>query len=108
MKIAFYIVDVFSDQPLAGNPLAIVPEGERLEESTMRLIAREFNQSETTFLLPPRNNDAHCRLRCFTPAGQEVFGAGHNALGAWWWLAASGRLTLQGSGGIFMQGIGEQ
>jgi PhzF family phenazine biosynthesis protein len=72
----------------------------------MRRMAREFNQSETTFLLPPSLAGADWRLRCFTPAGQEVFGAGHNALGAWWWLAASGKLDLGASGRQFMQEIG--
>jgi PhzF family phenazine biosynthesis protein len=105
-NIPFYIVDVFSDEPLAGNPLAVVPEAERLDEDTMRRMAREFNQSETTFVLPPSIASADWRLRCFTPAGQEVFGAGHNALGAWWWLAASGKLDLGASGRQFMQEIG--
>jgi PhzF family phenazine biosynthesis protein len=105
-NIRFYIVDVFSDEPLAGNPLAVVPDAERLEENTMRRMAREFNQSETTFLLPPSVPGADWRLRCFTPAGQEVFGAGHNALGAWWWLAASGKLDLGVSGRHFTQEIG--
>jgi PhzF family phenazine biosynthesis protein len=63
----------------------------------MRAIAREFNQSETTFLLRPTLPGATCRLRSFTPTGAEVAGAGHNALGAWLWLEASGRLTDQGS-----------
>jgi trans-2,3-dihydro-3-hydroxyanthranilate isomerase len=105
-SIRFYIVDVFSDEPLAGNPLAVVPDAERLDEDTMRRMAREFNQSETTFVLPPSIASADWRLRCFTPAGQEVFGAGHNALGAWWWLAASGKLDLGASGRQFMQEIG--
>jgi trans-2,3-dihydro-3-hydroxyanthranilate isomerase len=105
-SIPFYIVDVFSDEPLAGNPLAVVPEAERLDENTMRRLAREFNQSETTFLLPPSLARADWRLRCFTPAGQEVFGAGHNALGAWWWLAASGKLDLGATGRQFVQEIG--
>jgi len=57
----------------------------------MRAIAREFNQSETTFLVRP-TAPADWRLRSFTPAGVEVLGAGHNALGAWLWLAHAGRL----------------
>jgi trans-2,3-dihydro-3-hydroxyanthranilate isomerase len=69
-----------------------VPDADRLDESQMRAIAREFNQSETTFLLRPQLSGATCRLRSFTPAGAQVGGAGHNALGAWLWLAAAGRL----------------
>ncbi len=70
----------------------------------MRAIAREFNQSETTFLLRPTANAADWRLRSFTPTGGEVFGAGHNALGAWLWLAASKRLPSGRT--IFRQEIG--
>ena len=93
--VRFALVDVFTDTPLAGNPLAVVPEGETIDEGLLPRIAREFNQSETTFLFPPAGPAAERRLRSFTPAGKEVSGAGHNALGAWWWLAASGGLTLR-------------
>jgi predicted PhzF superfamily epimerase YddE/YHI9 len=86
------MIDVFAYQPLNGNPLALVIDAQELSQETMQRIAREFNQSETTFLLPPTRPQADWRLRCFTPAGIEVSGAGHNALGAWWWLAEAGRL----------------
>ena len=105
--VPFYIVDVFAERPLTGNPLALVAQGERLDEATMRLVAREFNQSETTFLLPP-TTDATWRLRSFTPTGAEVIGAGHNALGAWWWLAEAGRLELAGGAGTFTQQLGDR
>ncbi len=94
--MSFYFVDVFATRPLTGNPLSLVPDADRLDESQMRAIAREFNQSETTFLLRPTRSEANCRLRSFTPVGAEVGGAGHNALGAWLWLEASGRLSDQG------------
>lgn len=95
-RVSFYFVDVFATRPLTGNPLSLVPDADRLDESEMRAIAREFNQSETTFLVRPTRSTANCRLRSFTPAGAEVGGAGHNALGAWLWLEASGRLSDQG------------
>jgi PhzF family phenazine biosynthesis protein len=88
----FAFVDVFAEHPLAGNPLAVVPDAGHLDERQMRAIAREFNQSETTFLVRPAQAAADWRLRSFTPAGVEVPGAGHNALGAWLWLAHAGRL----------------
>ena len=73
----------------------------------MRAVAREFNQSETTFVLPPTRPEATWRLRSFTPAGAEVVGAGHNALGAWWWLATAGRIELDADGGAaLVQEIG--
>ena len=107
MQIQFYFVDVFADRPLAGNPLAIVPHAERLTEEMMRRIAGELNQAETTFILAPRNGAADARLRSFTAPGHEVLGAGHNSLGAWWWLAASGELKLHDGSNHFMQEIGD-
>jgi trans-2,3-dihydro-3-hydroxyanthranilate isomerase len=107
-SLPFFLVDVFADRPLAGNPLALVDGGAALEESVMRAMARELNQSETTFVLPPRHPDATWGLRSFTPSGAEVVGAGHNALGAWWWLASSGRLELDDGGGTFSQEIGDR
>jgi PhzF family phenazine biosynthesis protein len=91
--LRFYLVDVFAHEPLAGNPLAVVADADAIPEQTMRRIAREFNQSETTFVLKPTRSEADWRLRFFTPTGAEVYGAGHNALGAWWWLAAADRLA---------------
>ena len=92
MDVPFYWVDVFAATPLTGNPLALVPDADPLPEATMHAVAREFNQSETTFLVRPDRPGADHRLRSFTPAGVEVFGAGHNAMGAWVWLALAGRL----------------
>ena len=92
--VSFFWVDVFAERPLEGNPVAVVPDAARLTEATMQRIAREFNQSETTFVLPPTRSEADWRLRSFTPAGREAFGAGHNTLGAWWWLAESGVLDV--------------
>jgi PhzF family phenazine biosynthesis protein len=103
----FYIVDVFADEPLTGNPLAIVPDADALGEPLMRRIAREFNLSETTFLLKPTRPGADHRLRSFTPTGDEVFGAGHNALGAWWWLAEAGRLGELSNGMRATQELGD-
>jgi trans-2,3-dihydro-3-hydroxyanthranilate isomerase len=95
-EFAFALVDVFADAPLSGNPLAVILDADALPEPTLRRIAREFNQSETTFVLAPREPGATHRLRSFTAAGAEVTGAGHNALGAWWWLAASERVEPGG------------
>ena len=106
MKVPFAFVDVFTGTPLAGNPLAVVPYAPGLEDDDFVRLAREFNQSETTFLFPPGRPDADWRLRSFTPTGVEVFGAGHNALGAWWWLAASGLLRLRDPATTFHQQLG--
>ncbi|HEY7613289.1 MAG TPA: PhzF family phenazine biosynthesis protein [Gemmatimonadales bacterium] len=101
----FYLVDVFTDRPFSGNPLAIVTDADDYPTAQMQQIAGEFNQTETTFMLRPTIEGADWRLRSFTAAGTEVFGVGHNALGAWWWLAASGRLTLDAGTRTFAQEI---
>lgn len=107
-SLRFYFIDVFAQGPLNGNPLALVVDAQDLSQTTMQQIAREFNQSETTFLLPPTRQEADWRLRSFTPVGIEVSGAGHNALGAWWWLAEAGQLELSGPQTVFQQEIGER
>jgi trans-2,3-dihydro-3-hydroxyanthranilate isomerase len=105
-SLPFFLVDVFADAPLTGNPLAVVADADEVDEQVMRSIAREFNQSETTFVLPSPREDVAWRLRSFTPGGVEVGGAGHNALGAWWWLAGAGHLSLSDGGNRFSQEIG--
>jgi len=109
MEIQFHLVDVFAERPLTGNPLAVVPQAESLDDELMQNIARELHQAETTFLLPPTRTPADWRLRSFTSSGVEVFGAGHNSLGAWWWLAESGRLSPNAGGRhLFTQEIGDR
>ena len=107
-RVPFYFVDVFATGPLTGNPLSLVPDADGLDEAQMRAIAREFNQSETTFVLRPSLPGATVRLRSFTPAGAEVGGAGHNALGAWLWLEAAGRLASGAAGRGLRQEIAGQ
>jgi PhzF family phenazine biosynthesis protein len=95
-SLDFEIVDVFSDVPFNGNPLAVVDATRNtLTTTQMQLIARQFNLSETTFVLPVTVDRADFRLRSFLPDGREVFGAGHNILGAWWHLARSGKLDMK-------------
>jgi PhzF family phenazine biosynthesis protein len=98
------LIDVFADTPLSGNPLAVVQGGAGVDDATLRRIAGEFNQAETTFILPSSRADH--RLRSFTASGAEVFGAGHNALGAWLWLAERGALGPLSIPGRFLQEIG--
>jgi PhzF family phenazine biosynthesis protein len=103
-KLKAGIIDVFAESPLSGNPLAVVEEADSLTDPQMRAVSREFNQAETTFLL--RSHRADWKLRSFTAAGAEVFGAGHNALGAWLWLAYLGRLGPLDKPTTFRQEIG--
>ena len=84
-------VDVFSAEPLGGNPLAVVHGADGLDEGTMARFARWTNLSETTFLLEPADPGADYRVRIFTPGGELPF-AGHPTLGtASAWLALGGR-----------------
>jgi PhzF family phenazine biosynthesis protein len=86
----FVQVDVFTDVPYTGNPVAVVLDSEGLDTRTMKRFARWTNLSETTFVLPPEDSAADYRLRIFTPAGELPF-AGHPTLGsAHAWLAAGG------------------
>jgi PhzF family phenazine biosynthesis protein len=87
----FAQVNVFSTDPLSGNPLAVVHAAEGLSEARMAALARWTNLSETTFLLPTTDPDADYRVRIFTPGGELPF-AGHPTLGSCHcWLAAGGK-----------------
>lgn len=110
-KVEFALVDVFGAGPLTGNPLAVVDlttaEVDEPPQEWMRAVAREMNQAETTFVLSATREGAHRRLRSFTAGGIEVFGAGHNALGAWWWLLHTGRVARPDNG-VIVQEIGSR
>jgi trans-2,3-dihydro-3-hydroxyanthranilate isomerase len=81
MRLAYHLLDVFTDRPLAGNPLAVIPEADGLSPAEMQAIAREFNLSETVFVVTPREKIHAARLRIFTPS-QELPFAGHPTVGA--------------------------
>ncbi|MEV4538847.1 PhzF family phenazine biosynthesis protein [Asanoa sp. NPDC049518] len=81
-SVAYEIVDVFTDRPFTGNPLAVVFGAEDLAGSQMQELAREFNLSETVFVLPPSAGAAATyRARIFTPNSELPF-AGHPSVGA--------------------------
>jgi PhzF family phenazine biosynthesis protein len=87
----FHQLDVFTAEPLLGNPLAVVHDAGDLDQTRMAAFARWTNLSETTFLLPPTDPGADYRVRIFTPGGELPF-AGHPTLGSCFaWLAAGGR-----------------
>lgn len=86
----FRQVDVFSAEPLMGNPVAVVHDADGLDDAQMAAFARWTNLSETTFILAPTKAEADYRLRIFTPGGELPF-AGHPTLGsAHAWLEAGG------------------
>lgn len=92
----FTQVDVFTDQPLKGNPLAVVHGADALSDAQMQAFARWTNLSETTFLLQPVDPAADYRVRIFTPNGELPF-AGHPTLGSCHaWLQAGGEPRARG------------
>ena len=87
----FRQVDVFTDIPYRGNPLAVVLDGTGLSDAQMQHFARWTHLSETTFLLPPESDAGDYRVRIFTPGGELPF-AGHPTLGSCHaWLEAGGK-----------------
>ena len=89
MPRRYVTVDVFTDQPFGGNPLAVVLDAEGLDDRAMQAVAREFNYSETTFVLPPRDPAHAAQVRIFTPAYELPF-AGHPNVGTAYALAQDG------------------
>jgi trans-2,3-dihydro-3-hydroxyanthranilate isomerase len=90
MPRRFVTLDVFTREPLAGNPLAVVLDSEGLDTERMQRVAREFNLSETVFLLPPDDARHRAKLRIFTPARELPF-AGHPTVGTAVLLGLQGR-----------------
>jgi trans-2,3-dihydro-3-hydroxyanthranilate isomerase len=80
MRRAYYTLDVFTDQPLAGNALAVVLDSQGLDDARMQKIAREFNLAETVFVFDPRDAVNSAALRIFTPQRELPF-AGHPTVG---------------------------
>ena len=79
-RYEYRTVDVFTDKPFGGNPLAVFREPGSLDPKTMQAIAKELRLSETTFVLPPSSGAADHRVRIFTPDVELPF-AGHPTLG---------------------------
>jgi len=94
----FIQLDVFTDKPFTGNPLAVFPEAEGLTDDQMMQIAREMNLSETVFVLKPvAENEVLRRLRIFTPTREIPF-AGHPIVGTWNGLSREGVVPLPEGG----------
>src|SRR5690606_31759421 len=107
MRYRYCTCDVYTAERFGGNPLAVLPEAAGLSGEAMQRIAREFNYSETTFVLPP-DDPAHTRkVRIFTP-GAEIPFAGHPNIGTAFVLAAIGALPTAGAETevVFEEGAG--
>lgn len=92
--IDYEVWDVFTDTAFTGNPLAIVPDALGLSTRQMQQLTRQFNLSETIFLLPPESDEQTARARIFFPGGEMPF-AGHPTVGGALYLArAKGAKTV--------------
>lgn len=89
--LPYRVVDVFTTEALAGNPLAVFMQPSEIDEVVMQKIAREMNLAETTFVLPAENPDCVARVRIFTPQKEMIF-AGHPTIGTAFVLREAGIL----------------
>lgn len=107
MPVRFVTADVFTDRTFGGNQLAVFPDAKGIDPKLMPHIAREFNFSETTFVLPPTDPAHTARVRIFTP-GSELPFAGHPTVGTAHVLAAIGAVRLTGDSTriVFEEGVG--
>ena len=107
MKYHYYTADVFTDRIFGGNQLAVLPDATGLTTEVMHAITREFNYSETAFVLPPENDANARRLRIFTPGAELPF-AGHPTIGTAHVLGSIGAIELRGDPTtiVFEEGVG--
>jgi trans-2,3-dihydro-3-hydroxyanthranilate isomerase len=105
--LQYFTADVFTDTVFGGNQLAVIPDARGLTTEQMLSIAREFNYSETTFVLAPASPEHTRALRIFTPGGEVPF-AGHPTVGTAFVLAANGLIELTGGETriVFEEGVG--
>jgi trans-2,3-dihydro-3-hydroxyanthranilate isomerase len=101
----YRVVDVFTERPLEGNPLAVFLDSSGLDEQTMQRIAQELNLSETVFLLPPTHSGFTARLRIFTPRSELAF-AGHPTIGAAFVLLQDGMVPKESERFVLEEKVG--
>ncbi len=93
--VHYFTLDVFTDQRFGGNPLAVILDARGLTDAEMLQVTREFNYSESTFVLPPETAGTTKRVRIFTPGGEVPF-AGHPTVGTAIALVFSGDVPTTG------------
>src|SRR5687768_11497042 len=103
----FYTTDVFTSSRFGGNQLAVFPDATGLDPALYQKIAREFNFSETTFVLAPSDPKHTKKVRIFTPGGELQF-AGHPTVGTAVVLAHIGAVKLSGNEAkiVLEEGVG--
>jgi trans-2,3-dihydro-3-hydroxyanthranilate isomerase len=107
MNARYLTCDVFTDRRFGGNQLAVFPDAREIPPELMAPIAKEFNYSETTFVLPPDDPSHTAKVRIFTPGGELRF-AGHLTVGTAHVLATIGAVKLTGNETkiVFEEGVG--
>jgi trans-2,3-dihydro-3-hydroxyanthranilate isomerase len=105
MSISFLHYDVFTNEPLTGNQLAVFLDGRGLSVERMQALAREMNFPESTFILPSETPGTDVRMRIFTPA-TEMPMAGHPTIGSTFALAHTGVIRPGALRFVFGLGIG--
>ena len=105
VSLQYLHYDVFTDEPLTGNQLAVFLDGRGLSTERMQALAREMNFSESTFILPPETPGTDVRMRIFTPA-TELPMAGHPTIGSTFALAHTGVIRAGAARFVFGLGIG--
>lgn len=112
-KLRYHLVDVFTNRPFGGNPLAVFTNGRGVSAETMQALTKELNLSESTFVLPPQNPANAYRVRIFTP-GKEMMMAGHPTVGTAFVLAREHLIEPQDQGSlgsraniVFEEGVGD-
>ena len=101
----YSVVDVFTTEPLAGNPLAVFPDAREFSGTIMQKIARELNLAETAFVLPASRQDCTARVRIFTPTREMTF-AGHPTIGTAFVLMDEGIAPRNAKQFVLEEGVG--
>ena len=101
MKYHYFICDVFTEQRFGGNQLAVLPDAQKLSDWQMQQVAREFNFSETAFVLPAETGHTR-KVRIFTPTTEIPF-AGHPNIGTAFVLAETGALGKEIPGTVLFE-----
>jgi trans-2,3-dihydro-3-hydroxyanthranilate isomerase len=98
----YYLLDVFTNQPFGGNPLAVFPDAQGLNTQQMQLLTKELNLSESVFLFPAENETADIKMRIFTP-GKELPTAGHPTIGTSYLLLNEGIIQPKNHGKLILE-----
>jgi trans-2,3-dihydro-3-hydroxyanthranilate isomerase len=101
----YRIVDVFTEEPLQGNALAVFPNAAGLDAATMQKVAKELNLSETTFVFPSSLPEAVANVRIFTPTMEMTF-AGHPTIGTGYVLISEGTIPRETARFVFEEKVG--